>query len=98
MGAPIREARWAKYQPQDGEIVLTCAHVNRLGGCSHWFMLDRQPDGSPGLMPTTRPDGTVIQSRWLCCCESCMMADIETCVAGDIVWSGNDPIIRESVN
>lgn len=84
---------WAKQQPNDGETITHCGHLDAQR--HHFFMT---PDGQP--MKFSRPDGTVGESRWIVLCHDCFDRHADNplaCICGDSVWDGNDPFIRENV-
>ena len=80
---------YAANQPKDGERILTCDHVGS-GRKFHWFHFKE---------PTKfrRPDNSISSSRWIAVCEDCFIKydDPAEAVRDDIIWSGDEPVIRE---
>ena len=80
-----KASTFTKDQPQDGEIVRHPAH---------WFKFD-------GSISFQRPDGSHGEAEWFAACEPCLIKHGEkaaTCVRGDAVWTGDEPVIEKVEN
>ena len=91
----------ASMQPQEGDIVLHCAHaleaddsslIFKLG--THWLSAE---------MPFTAPDGKRDIAQWFVCCGWCFRSIagvakrvIEIKVTGHVVWKKDGSCIAES--
>jgi hypothetical protein len=77
----------AAVQPKAGEAYLHCGHVNPAGDFHTWI----------APCKFVRPDGTIGETRWLVCCDSCLKraggkgTKIE--VRGEATWTGDEPPI-----
>lgn len=87
--------RLVSSQPQDGEIVLHCAHALDPDETSqfifkmdtHWFKAE---------MPFTSPEGAQGIAEWLNCCDWCYRSIegipervVEITVTGHVVWKSD---------
>jgi hypothetical protein len=79
-------------QPKNGETILHCAHVLDAGE-GHWHF-------NAGYPRFRRPDGSIGEAKWIVICPTCQKRlYVESkkaidFVAGDVVWSGDAPIIH----
>ncbi len=89
--------KWAKQQPKDGDLILVCSHRNR--DKYHWYMFGVEE--APRAIQFARPDGTIVQSRWMCICDSCERSypgDPQSAIRGERIWTGDAPVIPDFSN
>lgn len=88
---------FTKDQPQDGDTILHCGHLGRskiVLHPAHWFKFD----GSIGFQ---RPDSSHGEAEWFAACEPCFIKHgekVATCVRGDAVRTGAEPVIEKVEN
>lgn len=97
---------YSKYQPKDGDIILTCIHGGRKGRIWHWMGVGIEND-QPKEFDFIRPDGTTAKSQFIVICDPCwksakrnmqfIMEHFGEIITQDLIWSGNEPIIKEIV-
>lgn len=80
--------KYATNQPKDGDRVAHCGHLDAEDAPFHFFVFKAT---------YTRPNGMLVKTKWLVCCNDCFKATggepTIVPVRGDFVWSGNAPII-----
>lgn len=82
---------FTKLQPQDGEIIMHCGHVDVKP--HHFFTF-------PAPLRFNRPDGTGIQSKWIALCPKCFaeyVDDPSLAIRGDGRWIGSEPELRNNL-
>ena len=91
--------KWSKYQPKDGDLVLVCSHPNEQ--TYHWYMLGLNDQGIPPGGEFRRPDGSTVRAKWMCICDACEHASSnhpERVIAGERLWTGDEPVIPDFTN
>lgn len=68
-------SKWAKFQPQDGDLILVCGHEDSAH--YHWYVLGMDEHGKPRPLPFKRPDGSLGEAKWLCVCVSFQLSVTE---------------------
>jgi len=107
----ILPEKFAAYQPVDGELVLVCRDICEVFSNphpveTHWYMLSRQTDGTPGFCDFDRindatGETTVGRARWAAVCRNCHMSindtsiTLESRLTEEFEWRGDQPFIRE---
>jgi len=90
----IVKTPFTRLQPADGDVVLVCAHNGKQ--VWHWYSME---DGSTvEKINLQTGEKEIIEAKWICICEECFgkYDSPEEAVAGDRIWCGDDPFIREN--
>jgi hypothetical protein len=86
----LTERPFTKLQPQDGDTILHCGHLENK---PHHFLHFKD------AVKFRRPDGSQDQAHWLVVCNTCFALHHENpfaCISADSTWRGNEPAIREN--
>ena len=87
-------AKFAKYQPRNGETILYCPHPNVRP--QHFYTFG---EGAPAL-EWKWPDGRVSHNvRFMALCQGChdnLGFRPRTAITKEGEWIGHEPVIREN--
>lgn len=80
---------YTEIQPKHGDIIAHCGHMNASD--HHLYKLKGE---AAKLM---RPDGSIFETNWLVCCDSCLKKAnnqiSKVSIRNDAIWLGNEPSI-----
>ena len=84
----MADSTYTEEQPQDGDCVLHCAHMDSKP--IHFFKC-------VPFRSFKRPDGTRGEAHWMAVCDFCIKryrGNPDPSITGDSSWIGNEPAIK----